>query len=416
MGAGIFSLVPKDFGQSFMSEMQEQAEFKQGLSDGPDSLPRRDAGPTVEILGEIPRFDQRDQQHTRAAVGALGEKIQKAWTAESVDPFRRIFHPNNRPFNVPLRSLMSVAEGPLNPVVAPVRDPAKMAAHIKEVAKFLGAHIVGVCELQPWMVYSHRGLRIDARKGTWGDPIEIPHRFAISIAHEMNYERLRYSPSFIDGAEVGLGYLDGAVISTSLACYIRELGYPATAHFHVCEKVLHVPIAVMAGIGELARNNTLITPKFGPRVRLATVTTDLPLAVDQPIDIGVQAFCEDCNKCAKLCPSQCISYGPKQVERNYRHWVTNNDKCVSYWNVNTKRFNDCARCITVCPWNKPDRWWYRLGMKLAQKGPVARKLLLWIDDLIWSKKFHLQSGPGWLMYDRKTSADKFELHQIHPKA
>jgi hypothetical protein len=63
------------------------------------------------------------------SIGALGEKIQKAWTAESVDPFRRIFHPNNRPFNVPLRSSISFAEGLLNPVVAPVRDSARMSAH-----------------------------------------------------------------------------------------------------------------------------------------------------------------------------------------------------------------------------------------------------------------------------------------------
>jgi hypothetical protein len=135
--------------------------------------------PTTEIVGEIPRFDQREQQHSRAAVGALGEKIQKAWTADSVDPFRRIFYPNSRPYNSPLRSLMAIAEGPVNPVAAPVKDPAKMAAHIKEVAKFFGAHLVGVCELQPWMVYSHRGLRIDARKGTWGQPIELNHRFAM---------------------------------------------------------------------------------------------------------------------------------------------------------------------------------------------------------------------------------------------
>ena len=377
---------------------------------------RRVAQPTSQIVGEIPRFDQREQQHTRAAVGALGEKIRQVWTSESVDPFRRIFYPNNRPQNSPLRSLMAIVEGPLNPVAAPVKDPVKMAAHIKEVARFLGADLVGVCELRPWMVYSHRGLRIDQRKGTWGEPITPPHRFAISMAHEMDYERLRYSPSFIDGAEVGLGYLESAKLATTLACYIRELGYPATAHFHVSERVLHTPIAVMAGIGELARNNSLITRELGPRLRLATVTTDLPLAVDGPIDIGVQAFCEECRKCARLCPSQAISHGEKEVERGYRHWVTNNDKCITYWNADPNRWNDCARCMTVCPWNKPDRWWHRIGIGLATRGRFARKLMLWLDDLIWSKKFHLEDGPGWLMYNRTTSASKFENQQIHPDA
>ena len=369
-----------------------------------------------QIQKQIPQFDQREQQHTKAAVGALGEKIQKRWTSESVDPFRRVFYPENRPFNSPLRSLLAVADGPLNPKKVPVKDPAKMAAHIKEVAKFFGAHLVGVCALEPHHVYSHRGLRIDARKGRWGEPIELAHKHAISIGHEMNYERLRYSPSFIDGAEVGYGYLQSAVIATSLACYIRELGYPAMAHFHVSERVIHVPIAVKAGLGELARNNCLITKEFGPRLRLATVTTDLPLAFDGPIDIGVQSLCEQCNKCAALCPSQSIPKGPKQVERGYSHWVVNNDTCIGYWTANPEKWNDCARCITVCPWNKPNRWWLRLAIWLVPKGRLVRKALLWLDDRIWDKKFHLKGGKGWLMYKRSTAAKQFESGQIHPNA
>ncbi|MBI2961842.1 MAG: 4Fe-4S dicluster domain-containing protein [Betaproteobacteria bacterium] len=372
--------------------------------------------PKAQVIGFIPRFDQREQQHTKAAVGALGETVQKRWTSESVDPFRRVFYPENRPFNSPLRSLLAVADGPLNPKKVPVKDPAKMAAHIKEVAKFFGAHLVGVCELQPHHVYSHRGLRIDARKGRWGEPIEIAHKYAISIAHEMNYERLRYSPSFIDGAEVGFGYLVSATIATSLACYIRELGHPAMAHFHVSERVLHVPIAVAAGLGELGRNNCLIVKDIGPRLRLATVTTDLPLAVDHPIDLGVQALCSECNKCAALCPSQCLAKGEKQVERGYAHWVADNDKCITYWNANRDRWNDCARCITVCPLNKPNRWWHRFAMSLITKGRLARKLLLKIDEMFWDKRFHLHGGKGWLMYDRTTSAKKFPEGQIHPNA
>lgn len=366
--------------------------------------------------GPIPPFDQREQAHTRAAIGKLGELVQKRWTTESVDPFRRVFYPENRPYNSPLRSLLSVAEGPVNPVAAPIKDSANMVAHIKEVAKFFGAHLVGICALEPWMVYSHKGLRIDARKNRFGEPIELHHRFAISLGHEMDYERLRYSPSFIDGAEVGAGYLESAKIATALACYIRELGYPATAHFHVAERVLHVPIAIKAGLGELARNNCLITREFGPRLRLATVTTDLPLVVDQPVAFGVQDFCTLCDKCAKLCPSQSIAKGDKVTERGYSHWLANNDTCITYWNANPDKWNDCARCITVCPWNKPDRWWFRLAVRLAAKGDPWRRLLLWLDNRIFDKKFHLSAGKGWLMYQRRTSAKDYENNQIHPRA
>ena len=160
-------------------------------------------------------------------------------------------------------------------------------------------------------VYSHAGLRIDFAKGTAGQEIHLPHKYAISLAVEMNYERMRYSPGWIDNAEVGLGYLNAAKPAVSLAGYIRELGYAARAHFFINEWVLHVPIAVDAGFGELSRNGILITAPFGPRVRLATVTTDLPLVPDSPVNIGAVATCKICRKCAENCPSQALPHGGK---------------------------------------------------------------------------------------------------------
>ncbi|MGD1973142.1 MAG: hypothetical protein PVH37_22010 [Desulfobacterales bacterium] len=57
----------------------------------------------------------------------------------------------------------------------------------------------------------------------------------------------------------------------------------------------------------MGRFGYLITKKFGPRVRLAAVTTDLPLMVDKPVDIGVEDFYRDCKKCAVCCPSNSIA-------------------------------------------------------------------------------------------------------------
>ena len=371
--------------------------------------------PTTHVTGPVARFDQRDQQHSRAAVGALGETVQKRWTSESVDPFRRVFFPETRPRNSPLRSWLAIADGPVNPKATPVEDPAQMAAHIKDAAKFFGAHLVGVCDLKPEFVYSHRGLRIDHHKGRWGEPIELNHRFAISLGHEMDHHRLKFSPSFIDGAEVGFGYLESGKIAVTLACYIRELGYAAKAHFHMEEQVLHVPIAVQAGLGELARNNCLITPQFGPRLRLSTVTTDLPLTVDSPIDAGIQSFCEMCNKCATSCPAQCIPKGPKQVDdRGIERWVVDNDKCIVYWNVDRNKWNDCARCITVCPWNLPVSWYQRAFVRGVGKGALARRALLWLHDRLYGKKFNPPKRQGWLHYSRRTSAKGSPDGQIHP--
>jgi reductive dehalogenase len=341
---------------------------------------------TTRIVGVQERFDQRQQMHTLAAMGGLGERVRERWTTESPDPFRRIFYPETRAMNVALRSWRSVAEGPINPKKEPIPGPARMAKIIKEVARFLGADLVGICELDPAYVYSHTGLRIDFAKGCAGEEIRLPHRYAISIAVEMDYGRMRYSPGWVDNAEVGLGYYNAAKVAVPLAAYIRELGYDARAHFFINEWVLHVPIAVMAGLGELSRNGILITGPFGPRVRLATVTTDLPLGLDAPVDIGAVATCEICKKCADNCPSQAIPHGERETVRGVEKWNVNPERCMRFWVASPQKWNDCARCISVCPWSRPNVWYHRASVQAVGRSTRARRLLLWLDDLVRGRK------------------------------
>jgi len=353
--------------------------------------------PTTRVLGPLRRIDQRNELHTQAAIGGLGPRVQERWTAESVDPFRRIFYPETRPQNVPMRSWRSVADGPVNPRRVEVKNPERMAEIIKGVAKFLGADLVGICRLNPAWVFTHHGLRIDFHKGLAGKPIQVNHRRAISLGIEMEYANFANSPDFIDNAAVGKGYLEAAKVAVCLAAWIREIGWPAKAHFFISEEVVHIPIAVEAGLGELARNGSLIVRNYGARVRLATVTTDLPLATDSPVDIGVQAMCDDCNKCAHNCPAQCIPYGAKVVEHNVEKWALDNRKCMTFWTANRARFNDCARCITTCPWNLPDAWWARIVTWGIPKWRWWRRGLLFFDNLIRGKKPNPERE--WLYYD-----------------
>jgi reductive dehalogenase len=246
--------------------------------------------------------------------------------------------------------------------------------------------VVGICHLDQAFVFTHRGLRIDYAKGLAGEPIRVPHQFAISMAIQSEYELYTNSPNFINDVPHGKGYLKTARIAVCLAAYIRELGYPAKAHFFINEEVLHVPIAVMAGVGELARNGSLITRDYGPRVRLATVTTDLPLAVDAPVDLGVQALCNECNKCAANCPAQCIPSGPKVVVRGVEKWQLDNDKCMTYWTANPQKFNSCARCIAVCPWNVPPRWYTPWLTRGIRRSRLYRRAFLRVHDRVWGKK------------------------------
>ncbi|MBN1226489.1 MAG: epoxyqueuosine reductase [Deltaproteobacteria bacterium] len=62
--------------------------------------------------------------------------------------------------------------------------------------------------------------------------------------------------------------------------------------------------AVSAGLGFIGRNNLLITPEFGPRVRLAAVITD---AVLETSIQRVESKCGTCTACIEKCPAQALS-------------------------------------------------------------------------------------------------------------
>jgi hypothetical protein len=86
--------------------------------------------------------------------------------------------------------------------------------------------------------------------------------------------------------------------ATQLAEFIRALGYNAIPMGN--DTALSQPIAIDAGLGEMSRMGIMVTPKYGPRVRLAKVLTDMPLTTDRPITFGVDEFCQICGKCAEV--------------------------------------------------------------------------------------------------------------------
>lgn len=341
--------------------------------------------PTTRIVGEPERFDQGETAFARAFRGELGGGVSVfASRFASIDAFGRILLMGPRPENSLLFHMVSATDGQVNPDRVGVTDPGAMSETIKEVGRFLGADLVGISELNQAYVYSHSMGRPEGAKQ--GSEVELGHRYAISVGVEMDYHKIKASPSHIDEAEVGLAYSKVAKTVCQLAAYIRELGYPARAHHVVNEQVMHVPIAVSSGLGELGRLGFLITKEFGPRLRLGTVTTDLPLAPDRPVDIGIQDFCEKCTKCAANCPSQSIPKGGKTIVRGVEKWQIHPDTCLLFWSSNPKKHGSCAVCIKVCPWNKPHTWYHVAAAWAASRFSLARTPLLWLDDVLYGKR------------------------------
>jgi reductive dehalogenase len=175
-----------------------------------------------------------------------------------------------------------------------------------------------------------------------------------------------------------------AFVAGLLAQFIRGLGYKAIPCGN--DTALSIPIAIEAGLGELGRNGLLITEKFGPRVRLCKVFTDLPLVPDEPHFFGVEEFCRKCLKCAEDCPSQAISSGEKTTGALNRSnnpgvlkWPVNAEQCYKYWIANRL---DCANCISVCNFNKEPGWLHDLVRVFIKNVPWLNPLFVRLDDVL----------------------------------
>ena len=64
----------------------------------------------------------------------------------------------------------------------------------------------------------------------------------------------------------------------------------------------HKALAHAAGLGWRGRNNLLVTPACGARVRLVSILTDLPMLIDSPLD----SSCDQCHRCITACPAGAI--------------------------------------------------------------------------------------------------------------
>jgi reductive dehalogenase len=286
--------------------------------------------------------------------------------------------------------------------------PAQVAELVKRAGRFYGATLVGVAELDQRWVYSRSfgnamtnvaepiGRHAPIVFEDVAKPIEredgtlvIPKTMnrVVVMAMETDDAAIATAHSVIQCAGIGLGYSKMAILAGTMAEFIRGLGYQAVPCGN--NTALSIPLAIDAGLGELGRNGLLITPRLGPRLRLAKVFTDMPLAPDRPISFGVAEFCEECGKCAKHCPGRAIPSG--RNARTYEvpndsgnpgvwKWPVDAEKCYSVW---TRTGYDCAACIRSCPFNKPDTWIHRRARTLigARSAPLNRALE-WFDDVL----------------------------------
>jgi epoxyqueuosine reductase len=271
------------------------------------TTPRREQGMADPVLAEMVRATGATESRHFAAVKPTIQAYRASWV--KLAPYR---------------------DGPVNSQQVAINDPAAMTAQIKSKAKELGAHMVGVCRLQPHMI----DLGSD-----------VAHEFVIACCVAEDYEKVIEGPDAVE-EEAMRTYAKCTEIATALAAYVREMGYPAIAHHNGASEVQAIPIFYQVGFGELGRHGSLINEKYGASFRPGFVTTDLPLVEDQPREFGVQDFCMNCNVCQRNCPGDAI---PKEyiVTHGIKRWLIDLEKCYPYSRL---RDEYCHLCVDVCPY------------------------------------------------------------------
>jgi epoxyqueuosine reductase QueG len=68
-------------------------------------------------------------------------------------------------------------------------------------------------------------------------------------------------------------------------------------------EINHKTVGAVAGLGGIGLNRLLITPQFGPFVRLGTIVTDALFDTDQPM---AENPCDNCGECVQACPAEAI--------------------------------------------------------------------------------------------------------------
>jgi epoxyqueuosine reductase len=115
----------------------------------------------------------------------------------------------------------------------------------------------------------------------------------------------------------------------------------------------HKTVATRAGLGWIGKNALLITQAFGSAVRLTSVLTDAPFAVDEPVD---GSRCGICRVCVDVCPGRAPLGANWALGRDRNEFFSASDCLRTAGELTAKAGLEirtiCGICITACPWTQ----------------------------------------------------------------
>jgi len=374
--------------------------------------------PTYEIVGPVERFDMRDEGAVRGLLVPgtpeyeeyYSEKPQyKEWDDENRQLLARAHEKNlekdpiNEQFvaavfySMAILGLPSIVEGTISSVMRPgglekklKLDPEEMARKIKAFGMYLGAAKVRIAKLKREWVYTNYCHTIGP--GFYGKQVDLDYENIICMPVLQDLAMKKIGRGAAQESEDGWRYTYGSLLSVIVAHFIRSTGWRARPLPSVNAPYFVVPAFIDAGIGEQGRNSFVVSKDIGCNWRPGAVATDMPLALDKPVDFGLQDFCEKCKRCAEYCPSGAITKGGKEIVRGVRRWTFDAEKCMRYWN---ELGHSCGICQAVCPWNHPNSLLHDGVRELSQRFSFLRRPIIHAEKLVYGS-YRRAPTPDWM--------------------
>ncbi len=229
----------------------------------------------------------------------------------------------------------------------------KQTEELKTFCLDHGADLVGIADLAL------------LKKGLQTEPKDLlnPYTAAISTAVVLDMKAVAEmhgepTPAYADNCKALNRRLN--TLTESIANWIRKRGFKGEA-VPASKKLVeggtegsvsHKALAIMAGLGWQGKNLLVVTPQYGPRIRLSSVLTDMALTFDSPI----KNRCGRCTACSKACPVSAIKNVNTEFHYSDRNEAIDLDTChqntLKNMDVPGVGYTFCGQCIPVCPYGK----------------------------------------------------------------
>jgi epoxyqueuosine reductase len=280
---------------------------------------------------------------------------------ERMKEFRKRFPPAaKRHLYIRDDILAPMREPPPNPARTEM-DPAAASKLIKQMVLDAGMDAVGIAAFDPRFTFA-QGEQLD-------------HRYVIVFGMAMQYDYMAdIGPRSQDEVHRVYYRLDDAGVR--VAQHIAAFGCTARMQPNGGE----VPLPAygwLAGLGELGKHGSLISPQLGSSFRLGGITTDMPLVADGPADFGIDEVCTKCQMCTRFCPGGAIKPEKKTVN-GIERWIVEREACEPYFH----ELYGCKVCLMVCPLNSRGvfRQHYKTLSRDLVKAKTAEGLLALIEE------------------------------------